>query len=120
MVGSKPSATLAGIKNGKVVFLTFVMSRARSWGITSIMYWLPASQVQPSGTNGLEMYFIPIAVVAGVSILGGTGRPHRHPHLHVLSLPLLQRACILWGLGNAWLYLTYGVVVLIAVLQLRY
>ncbi|OUO47073.1 hypothetical protein B5F79_05955 [Olsenella sp. An285] len=111
--GSKPSATLAGIKNGKVVFLTFVMSGALL-GITSIMYWLPASQVQPSGTNGLEMYFIPIAVVAGVSILGGTGRPIGIL-ISTFLIAMLQRACILWGLGNAWLYLTYGVVVLIAV-----
>lgn len=111
--GSKDSAKLAGIKTGKVVFLTFLMSGALL-GITSIMYWLPASQVQPSGTNGLEMYFIPIAVVSGVSILGGTGRPIGIL-ISAILIAMLQRACILWGLGNSWLYLTYGVVVLIAV-----
>lgn len=111
--GSKDSAKLAGINTNKVVFRTFLMSGALL-GITSIMYWLPASQVQPSGTNGLEMYFIPIAVVSGVSILGGTGRPIGILISAVL-IAMLQRACILWGLGNSWLYLTYGVVVLIAV-----
>lgn len=111
--GSKDSATLAGINTNKVVFRTFLMSGALL-GITSMMYWLPASQVQPSGTNGLEMYFIPIAVVSGVSILGGTGRPIGILISAVL-IAMLQRACILWGLGNSWLYLTYGVVVLIAV-----
>ena len=113
--GSKPSATLAGIKNGKVVFLTFVMSGALL-GITSIMYWLPASQVQPSGTNGEVgiQCVLSIAVVAGVSILGGPGRPIGIL-ISTFLIAMLQRACILWGLGNAWLYLTYGVVVLIAV-----
>lgn len=111
--GSKESATLAGINAGKVRFQTFTISGALL-GITSMMYWLPASQVQPSGTNGLEMYFIPIAVVSGVSILGGTGRPIGILISAVL-IAMLQRACILWGLGNSWLYLTYGVVVLIAV-----
>lgn len=111
--GSKPSATLAGIKNSRVIFITFLMSGALL-GITSIMYWLPASQVQPSGTNGLEMYFIPIAVVSGVSILGGTGRPIGIL-ISTFLIAMLQRACILWGLGNAWMYLVYGVVVLIAV-----
>lgn len=111
--GSKGSANLAGINTNKVVFRTFLISGALL-GITSIMYWLPASQVQPSGTNGLEMYFIPIAVVSGVSILGGTGRPIGILVSAVL-IAMLQRACILWGLGNSWLYLTYGVVVLVAV-----
>lgn len=111
--GSKDSAKLAGVNTNKVVFKTFLLSGALL-GITSIMYWLPASQVQPSGTNGLEMYFIPIAVVSGVSILGGTGRPIGILVSAVL-IAMLQRACILWGLGNSWLYLTYGVVVLVAV-----
>lgn len=111
--GSKESAKLAGINSDKVTFQTFLIS-GLLLGITSIMYWLPASQVQPSGTNGLEMYFIPIAVVSGVSILGGTGKPIGILFSAVL-IAMLQRACILWQLGNSWLYLTYGVIVLIAV-----
>lgn len=111
--GSSESAKLAGINADKVTFQTFLISGALL-GITSIMYWLPASQVQPSGTNGLEMYFIPIAVVSGVSIMGGTGKPIGILFSTFL-IAMLQRACILWQLGNSWLYLTYGVIVLIAV-----
>ena len=30
---------------------------------------------------------------------------------------MLQRACILWNLGNAWLYTFYGIIVILAVLS---
>lgn len=111
--GKSEVAKLAGINADRVKIKTFMLS-GMLLGITCIMYWLPASQIQPSGTIGLEMYFIPVAVVSGASILGGTGKPIGILFSAVL-IGMLQRACILWGLGNAWLYLTYGVIVLIAV-----
>lgn len=111
--GNEESAKLAGIKADKVVLKTFVMSGALL-GITSIFFWLPSSQVQPSGSIGMDMTFITIAVVAGVSILGGTGKPIG-VLFSALLIAMLQRACILWGLGNAYLYTFYGVIVIIAV-----
>lgn len=111
--GSSESAKLAGINADVVTFKSFLISGALL-GITAMMYWLPASQVQPSGTIGMEMYFLPIAVVGGVSIMGGTGRPIGVMVASVL-IAILQRACILLNLGNAWVYLTYGIIVLIAV-----
>ena len=111
--GNKECAKLAGIKADKVVLKTYLMSGALL-GITSIFFWLPSSQVQPSGTIGMDMTFITIAVVAGVSILGGTGKPIGIL-FSALLIAMLQRACILWGLGNAYIYTFYGIIVIIAV-----
>ncbi|MGL5955006.1 MAG: ABC transporter permease [Brevinema sp.] len=111
--GSDVSAKLAGINVPNTKLLAFMISGALL-GISSIMFWLPSSQVQPSGTIGMEMTFITIAVVSGCSILGGTGRPIGII-FSTLLISMLQRACILWNLGNAWLYVSYGVIVLCAV-----
>lgn len=111
--GNEESAKLAGIKADTVVVKTYLMSGALL-GLTAILFWLPSSQVQPSGTIGMDMTFITIAVVAGVSILGGTGKPIGIL-FSALLIAMLQRACILWGLGNAYLYTFYGIIVIIAV-----
>lgn len=111
--GSVESAQLAGIKSDRITFYTFLLSGALL-GITAVMFWIPGSQVQPSGTIGVEMTFITTAVVSGVSMLGGTGRPIGIL-FSALLIAMLQRACILWQLGNAWLYTMYGVIVVIAV-----
>ncbi len=111
--GSAESAKLAGIKSDKVTFIVFLMSGALL-GLTSVVFWLPSSQVQPSGTIGMDMTFITIAVVSGVSMLGGTGKPIGVLFSAAL-IAMLQRACILWQLGNAWLYTFYGIIVIMAV-----
>ncbi len=113
--GSPDSAKLSGIKPNKVIFKTFLVSGCLL-GITGIMFWLPSSQVQPSGCIGLEMTFITIAVVSGASMFGGTGRPIGILFAAML-VAMLQRACILWNLGNAWLYTFYGIIVILAVLS---
>lgn len=113
--GSPESAKLAGINPNKVLFKVFLLSGALL-GITGVMFWLPSSQVQPSGTIGLEMTFITIAVVSGASMFGGTGRPIGILFSTML-VAMLQRACILWHLGNAWLYTFYGIIVILAVLS---
>lgn len=111
--GNKESAKLAGINSDRVTFITFLISGALL-GITAVMYWLPKTQVIPSGTIGMEMYFLPIAVVGGVSIMGGTGRPIGILVAGIL-IAMLQRACLLFGLGNQYVYLSYGLIVLVAV-----
>lgn len=111
--GNKESAKLAGINADRVTLLTFLISGALL-GITAVMYWLPKTQVIPSGTIGMEMYFLPIAVVGGVSIMGGTGRPIGILVAAVL-IAMLQRACLLFSLGNQYVYLSYGLIVLVAV-----
>lgn len=113
--GSPESAKLAGINPNVVLFKVFLLSGALL-GITGVMFWLPSSQVQPSGTIGLEMTFITIAVVSGASMFGGTGRPIGILFATML-VAMLQRACILWHLGNAWLYTFYGIIVILAVLS---
>lgn len=113
--GSPESAKLSGIKPNKVIFKTFLLSGALL-GITGVMFWLPSSQVQPAGCIGLEMTFITIAVVSGASMFGGTGRPIGILFAAML-VAMLQRACILWHLGNAWLYTFYGIIVILAVLS---
>lgn len=113
--GSPESSKLAGINPDKVLFKVFLLSGALL-GITGVMFWLPSSQVQPSGTIGLEMTFITIAVVSGASMFGGTGRPIGILFATML-VAMLQRACILWHLGNAWLYTLYGIIVILAVLS---
>ena len=110
---NKESAKLAGINSDRVTFITFLISGALL-GITAVMYWLPKTQVIPSGTIGMEMYFLPIAVVGGVSIMGGTGRPIGILVAGIL-IAMLQRACLLFGLGNQYVYLSYGLIVLVAV-----
>ena len=111
--GSTDAAKLAGINVDRVKLQVFAISGALL-GIASIMFWLPGSQVQPSGTIGMELTFITIAVVSGCSILGGTGKPIGII-FSALLIAMLQRACILWSLGNAWLYTSYGMIVLLAV-----
>ena len=90
--GNKESAKLAGINADKVTFLTFLTSGALL-GVTAMMYWLPKTQV---------------------SIMGGTGRPIGILVAGIL-IAMLQRACLLFGLGNQYVYLSYGLIVLIAV-----
>lgn len=111
--GSLDSAKLAGINVSKVKIQSFLLSGALL-GIASIMFWLPGSQVQPSGTIGMELTFITIAVVSGCSILGGIGKPIGII-FSALLIAMLQRAFILWSLGNAWLYTLYGIIVLVVV-----
>lgn len=111
--GSRESAVLAGIGADKVTIKTFLVSGALL-GITATMYWLPKSQVQPSSCVGMEMYFLPIAVVGGINIMGGSGRPIGILVAGVL-IAMLQRAAYLLGLGTQWMYLSYGLIVLIAV-----
>lgn len=113
--GSPEAAKLAGINPNACLFKVFLISGALL-GITGVMFWLPSSQVQPSGTIGLEMTFITIAVVSGASMFGGTGRPIGILFATML-IAMLQRACILWQLGNAWLYTFYGIIVILAVLS---
>lgn len=111
--GNSESAKLAGINADKVTFVTFLVSGALL-GVTGMMYWIPLPQVIPSSTIGMEMYFLPIAVVGGVSIMGGTGRPIGILVAGVL-IAMLQRACLLYQLGNQYVYLSYGLIVLVAV-----
>lgn len=111
--GSRESAVLAGINADKVTIKTFLVSGALL-GITATMYWLPKSQVQPSSCVGMEMYFLPIAVVGGINIMGGSGRPIGILVAGVL-IAMLQRAAYLLGLGTQWMYLSYGIIVLVAV-----
>lgn len=111
--GSRESAVLAGINADRVTIKTFMVSGALL-GITATMYWLPKSQVQPSSCVGMEMYFLPIAVVGGINIMGGSGRPIGILVAGVL-ITMLQRAAYLLGLGTQWMYLSYGLIVLVAV-----
>lgn len=111
--GSSESATLAGIKADRVTMVTFLISGALL-GVTAVMYWLPKSQVQPSSCIGMEMYFLPIAVVGGININGGSGRPIGVLVASIL-IDLLQRASYLLDLGTQWMYLSYGIIVLVAV-----
>lgn len=111
--GSRESAVLAGINADKVTIKTFLVSGALL-GVTATMYWLPKSQVQPSSCVGMEMYFLPIAVVGGINIMGGSGRPIGILVAGVL-IAMLQRAAYLLGLGTQWMYLSYGIIVLVAV-----
>ena len=111
--GSRDSAILAGIKADKVTIQSFLISGALL-GVTAIMYWLPKTQVQPSSCAGMEMYFLPIAVVGGINIMGGSGRPIGILIASIL-ITMLQRAAYLLGLGTQWMYLSYGVIVLVAV-----
>ncbi len=111
--GSKESAVLAGINANKITLITYLVSGALL-GITAMMYWLPKTQVQPSSCSGMEMYFLPIAVVGGINIMGGSGRPIGILVAGIL-IALLQRAAYLFDLGTQWMYLSYGIIVLIAV-----
>lgn len=111
--GSAESAVLAGINSDKIKIKTYLVSGALL-GVTAVMYWLPKTQVQPSSCMGMEMYFLPIAVVGGVSIMGGSGRPIGILVASFL-IALLQRASYLLDLGTQWMYLSYGVIVLVAV-----
>ena len=111
--GSRDSAVLAGINADATTIKTFLVSGALL-GVTATMYWLPKSQVQPSSCVGMEMYFLPIAVVGGINISGGSGRPIGILVAGVL-IAMLQRAAYLLGLGTQWMYLSYGVIVLVAV-----
>lgn len=111
--GSRESAVLAGINADRVTLKTFLISGALL-GVTAIMYWLPRTQVQPSSCNGMEMFFLPIAVVGGINIMGGSGRPIGILVAGTL-IALLQRASYLLGLGTQWMYLSYGLIVLVAV-----
>ncbi|MGM9537075.1 MAG: ABC transporter permease [Candidatus Onthomonas sp.] len=111
--GSRESAVLAGINADRVTIKTFLISGALL-GVTAVMYWLPRTQVQPSSCNGMEMFFLPIAVVGGINIAGGSGRPIGILVAGVL-IALLQRASYLLGLGTQWMYLSYGIIVLVAV-----
>ena len=111
--GSRESAILAGINADRVTLKTFLISGALL-GVTATMYWLPKSQVQPSSCVGMEMYFLPIAVVGGINIMGGSGRPIGILVAGIL-IAMLQRAAYLLGLGTQWMYLSYGLIVLVAV-----
>lgn len=111
--GSKESAVLAGINANKITLITYLVSGALL-GVTAMMYWLPKTQVQPSSCSGMEMYFLPIAVVGGINIMGGSGRPIGILVAGIL-IALLQRAAYLFDLGTQWMYLSYGIIVLIAV-----
>ncbi|MCD7837755.1 MAG: ABC transporter permease [Clostridiales bacterium] len=114
--GSRESAILAGINADKITMISFLISGALL-GVTGVMYWLPRTQVQPSSCMGMEMFFLPIAVVGGISIAGGSGRPIGILVAGVL-IDLLQRAAYLLELGNQWMYLSYGVIVLVAVFSM--
>jgi len=111
--GSKESAVLAGINADKITIKTFLVSGALL-GITAVMYWMPKNLVQPSSCVGMEMFFLPIAVVGGVNIMGGSGRPIGILVAGIL-ITLLQRAAYLLDLGTQWMYLSYGLIVLVAV-----
>ncbi len=111
--GSAESAVLAGINSDKIKLQTYLISGALL-GVTAAMYWLPKTQVQPSSCVGMEMYFLPIAVVGGVNIMGGSGRPIGILVASFL-IALLQRASYLLDLGTQWMYLSYGIIVLVAV-----
>lgn len=111
--GSRESAILAGINADKITMQSYLISGALL-GMTAILYWLPRTQVQPSSTMGMEMFFLPIAVVGGINIAGGSGRPIGILVAGLL-IDLLQRAAYLLELGNQWMYLSYGIIVLVAV-----
>lgn len=111
--GSASSAILAGINSDSIKIKTYLISGALL-GITAAMYWLPKTQIQPSTCMGMEMYFLPIAVVGGINIMGGSGRPIGILVAGVL-IALLQRATYLLNLGTEWMYLSYGIIVLVAV-----
>ena len=114
--GSKESAVLAGINANKITLVTYLVSGALL-GVTAMMYWLPKTQVQPSSCSGMEMYFLPIAVVGGINIMGGSGRPIGILVAGIL-IALLQRAAYLFDLGTQWMYLSYGIIVLAAVYRM--
>ena len=108
--GHADSARLAGINVFKVTLITYMMSGA-CIGICGIFYWLPQSLIVASGTQGTEMYYLAIAVIGGIAISGGSGKPIG-VLFGALFFALLQRAAILLGLSYAFLYFSYGFLIL--------
>jgi ribose transport system permease protein len=115
MIGGNPVATFrAGIKVGRLVLITFIISGA----VAGLAGWLLAIRTSGATANlGIGMLFEAFAavVIGGVSLKGGIGRL---PGVYagVLLLSSIHTAINLMGLPAHYTQMILGALVLAAVL----
>jgi rhamnose transport system permease protein len=113
-VGSNPQgAQVLGIRPGRVVFFTFLVSGALA-GAAGVLWGSWFGTINAYTADGMVLEVVAAAVVGGVNIFGGSGTVVGAA-LGALLLSTIENALIVLKLSQFWLQAIDGAVILAAV-----
>jgi ribose transport system permease protein len=113
--GNKVAAEMAGIRTGRVIFLTYVISAATA-SLGGILFTARLGAGSPQTGSGMELTVIAAVVIGGTSLFGGRGNVFGTV-LGALLITMVTNAINLLGVPTAWDRVLLGVVILIAALM---
>ena len=112
--GNRNSAILSGILVGRVEIISFVICSVLS-GLSGIIMASRLGMVSPTFGVGAELRVIAGCVIGGVTLGGGEGNI-LGALLGIVLLALVSNALILLNVSVYWQEVTYGIVLLVAVI----
>jgi ribose transport system permease protein len=114
-VGGNPeTARLCGIKVGRVVVVTFLVSGLCA-GLAGLVFWVRQGTGDPLAGDGLELYAIAAVIVGGTSLSGGRGSIIG-TFLGALIMGVLAYGLLFVGVPTPWQWVIIGSVVIATVL----
>jgi ribose transport system permease protein len=114
-VGGNPEAArLCGIKVGRVVVVTFLLSGLCT-GLAGLVFWVRQGTGDPLAGDGLELYAIAAVIVGGTSLSGGRGSIIG-TFLGALIMGVLAYGLLFVGVPTPWQWVIIGSVVIATVL----
>jgi rhamnose transport system permease protein len=112
--GNAEAARLCGISRARVVMMVFAIHGAFV-GLAAVLFATQLSVIQSTVPPNLELTIITVAVVGGVSILGGTGTVVGAT-LAAILIATIGSALIFVNLSPFWLRAVQGMLILITVM----
>jgi ribose transport system permease protein len=112
--GNAETARLCGIKVGRVVILTFIISGLCT-GLAGLVFWVRQGTGDPLAGDGLELYAIAAVIVGGTSLSGGRGSIVG-TLLGSLIMGVLAYGLLFFGVPTPWQWVIIGSVVIVTVL----
>ncbi|MDE1565756.1 MAG: ABC transporter permease [Actinotignum sanguinis] len=113
--GNKETARLAGVNNGKIIILVYVISGICS-GFGGIIVTSRLMVGYPTAGSGTEQFYsIASAVVGGVSLFGGVGTL-LGAFLGAILIAEVSNGMNVIGVDSYWQPLVIGVIILVGVL----
>mgnify|MGYP006422833509 CR=1 FL=1 len=116
--GNEAAARLAGINTHVWIAFAFALNGVLS-ALAGILFTSRLQSVDAPMASGFELTAIAFAVVGGVSLRGGRGRPY-NAFIGTLVISTLLQLFNIWGLQTSYQTLATGVIIIVVVIFDRF
>lgn len=110
---NQAAARLVGIRTGRAIFITFVLS-GLCFGLGGLILTSQLSAASPTAATGLELSVITAIVLGGTSLTGGRGSV-LGTFIGLLIIGVLNNGLILLNVGSFWQSVAQGTLLILAV-----